>query len=157
MPEPFFIKKETLAQVFSCEFCEISKNTFFTEHVWTTAFLWTLVHMSLLCISREERATWIDFMRSNFGLPYENIYFDVSKCEFILKQSNLKCWLFSPIFVVDIKLTFSYNFGAPLKQFFTISREVFKICKIFNIIQVFYCNEITGSQAKMTLLNCILL
>ena len=25
-----FIKKETLAQVFSCGFCEISKNTFFT-------------------------------------------------------------------------------------------------------------------------------
>ena len=24
-----FIKKDTLAQVFSCEFCEISKNTFF--------------------------------------------------------------------------------------------------------------------------------
>ena len=24
-----FIKKETLAQVFSCEFCEIPKNTFF--------------------------------------------------------------------------------------------------------------------------------
>ena len=24
-----FIKKETLAQVFSCESCEISKNTFF--------------------------------------------------------------------------------------------------------------------------------
>ena len=24
-----FIKKETLAQVFPCEFCEISKNTFF--------------------------------------------------------------------------------------------------------------------------------
>ena len=23
-----FIKKETLAQVFSCQFCEISKNTF---------------------------------------------------------------------------------------------------------------------------------
>ena len=29
-----FIKKETLAQVFSCEFCEIFKNTFFVEHVW---------------------------------------------------------------------------------------------------------------------------
>ena len=25
------IKKETLVQVLSCEFCEISKNTFFTE------------------------------------------------------------------------------------------------------------------------------
>ena len=32
-----FIKKETLAQVFSCEFCEISKNTFFTEHLLVTA------------------------------------------------------------------------------------------------------------------------
>ena len=32
-----FIKKETLAQVLSCEFCEISKNTFFTEHPWRTA------------------------------------------------------------------------------------------------------------------------
>ena len=29
-----FIKKETLAHVFSCEFCEISKNSFFTEHLW---------------------------------------------------------------------------------------------------------------------------
>ena len=29
-----FIKIETLAQVLSGEFCEISKNTFFTEHLW---------------------------------------------------------------------------------------------------------------------------
>ena len=28
-----FIKKDSLVQVFSCEFCEISKNTFFTEHI----------------------------------------------------------------------------------------------------------------------------
>ena len=30
MPEPLFnfVKKEPLAQVFSCEFCEIPKNTF---------------------------------------------------------------------------------------------------------------------------------
>ena len=27
-------KKETLTQVFSCECCEISKSTFFTEHLW---------------------------------------------------------------------------------------------------------------------------
>ena len=26
-----FIKKETLAQVLSCELCEVSKNTFFTN------------------------------------------------------------------------------------------------------------------------------
>ena len=32
-----FIKKEALTQVFSCEICEISKNTYFTEHLWTNA------------------------------------------------------------------------------------------------------------------------
>ena len=31
------LQKETLAQVFSCEFCEIVRNTFFIEHDWTTA------------------------------------------------------------------------------------------------------------------------
>ena len=35
MPETLnFIKKETLAQVFSCKFSEISKNTFFKEPLW---------------------------------------------------------------------------------------------------------------------------
>ena len=32
-----FIKKKTLTQMYSCEFCEIYKNTFFTEHVQPTA------------------------------------------------------------------------------------------------------------------------
>ena len=32
-----FIKKETLAQVFSCEFSKVSENTFFTEHLLATA------------------------------------------------------------------------------------------------------------------------
>ena len=37
-----FIKKETLGQVFSCEFCEISRNIFFTEHLW-----WLLLQRSI--------------------------------------------------------------------------------------------------------------
>ena len=32
-----YLKRDTLAQRFSCEFCEIYKNTFFTGHLWTTA------------------------------------------------------------------------------------------------------------------------
>ena len=53
---------ESLAQVFSCEFCKISKNTFFTEHLRTTAsnfiydpknqsvkFLWLDETWFLLC------------------------------------------------------------------------------------------------------------
>ena len=42
MPEPIFfnkvdIKKETSTQMFSSEFCEISTNTFITEHLGLTA------------------------------------------------------------------------------------------------------------------------
>ena len=33
------IRKETLAQVFSCEFCEVFKNTF-TEHLWWLLLNW---------------------------------------------------------------------------------------------------------------------
>ena len=34
-----FIKKETLAHLFSCKFGEIFKNTFFTEHLRVTALV----------------------------------------------------------------------------------------------------------------------
>ena len=34
-----FIKKEALAQVFSCEFCEIFKTPFFKEHIWQLLIL----------------------------------------------------------------------------------------------------------------------
>ena len=39
-----FIKEKTLAQLFSCEFCEIFKNIFLTEHLLEIAsvFQWTL-------------------------------------------------------------------------------------------------------------------
>ena len=41
-----FVKKETQAQVFSYEFCEISKNTFSIEHIWCL-----LLYLRLLLIS----------------------------------------------------------------------------------------------------------
>ena len=39
-----FIKKKTLTQVFSCEFCEKSKNTLLTEHLRATAFVSIIQH-----------------------------------------------------------------------------------------------------------------
>ena len=36
-----FVKKETLAQIFSSEFGEISMDTFFVEHLWTTASIYS--------------------------------------------------------------------------------------------------------------------
>ena len=49
-----FIKKETLAHAFSSQFCEISKNTFFTEYLWMTASVfWAIVHSTQKQISFE--------------------------------------------------------------------------------------------------------
>ena len=40
--EGIFISKwETHAQASSCEFCEISKNGFFTEHLWKTSSIFS--------------------------------------------------------------------------------------------------------------------
>ena len=47
----FFIKKEALAQVFSCKFNEIFKNTFFAEHLWATASGQVLTIIAKLTLS----------------------------------------------------------------------------------------------------------
>ena len=48
LPATLFIQKETLTQVFSCELCEIFKNTFFTEHLRVAASvsnrIWRFMH-----------------------------------------------------------------------------------------------------------------
>ena len=41
------LRKETLSQVFFCEFCEISKSTFLTEHLWTTASVHISIHVNI--------------------------------------------------------------------------------------------------------------
>ena len=64
-----FIKKEALVQVFSCEFCEISKNTFsyrtppvaasgFTRKQIISYFpsiLWIIIHVTTKYITIEEK------------------------------------------------------------------------------------------------------
>ena len=49
-----FIKKDTLVQVFSCELCEIVKNTFFTEHIWATASGISLTNTVMLFLFEED-------------------------------------------------------------------------------------------------------
>ena len=46
-----FIKKETLAQVFSCEFSKISRNTFFTEYLWASTSVWLCIVACLKCFT----------------------------------------------------------------------------------------------------------
>ena len=59
-----FIKKET--QLFSCEFCKISKNTFFTEHLWTTASVFSLTMGCLLTLPRPPVIVVVNLMVSLF-------------------------------------------------------------------------------------------
>ena len=60
-----FIKKETLVQVFSCQFCEISKNISLTETSWRL-FLYVIVWEHL-------DVTWLRTLYS-LRCPISNIY-----------------------------------------------------------------------------------
>ena len=60
-------------------------------------------------------------MRDKFSFLDVDIWFDVTECKFIMKNSSFKMLVvFSPIFVADTKITFVYNFVAPLNKQFEI-------------------------------------
>ena len=52
------IKKETLPQVFSCELYEISKSTFFTEHLWATASDYGLFWLYMIDLHSQKIQFW---------------------------------------------------------------------------------------------------
>ena len=70
------LKKKTLAQVFSCEFWEISKNAFFTEHVWATASNWN-------------SASQMEIIKQY--TPQNNLF---------QRMNALQCWVYSLILIV---------------------------------------------------------
>ena len=72
-----FIKKETLAQVISCEFCQISKNTSLNEHFWATASVRVSTHSNTV-LSQEKT-----FQRLN--IPYRVLYKDA------LTNNHVRC------------------------------------------------------------------
>ena len=61
-----FIKKETLARVFSCKFCQISKNIFFIEQLRVTA--------SVTSMSLKHDFEFIVYFSPNFYVFYESQY-----------------------------------------------------------------------------------
>ena len=92
-----FIKKETLAQVLSCEFCEFFKNTFFIEHL-----RWLLLNLNPFIQGLLERP-FGEFFSSNVSLwnKYKYNAFNIFSCRimiipykvlivnhFIIKQMN---------------------------------------------------------------------
>ena len=61
------LKKETLAQVFFCDFCKITQSTFFTEHFRATASGW-IDHFK-----NEENEVFIFFPRAVSELHLEDL------------------------------------------------------------------------------------
>ena len=62
-PLPEYCLITLQAQVFSCEFCKICKNTFLTEHPWSDCFFWIFFkYLSLfLCQHLWKSLTWARF------------------------------------------------------------------------------------------------
>ena len=77
------LKKETLVQVLSCEFCQISKNTFFKEHLQATA---SVVYNKLFLFLR-----YIEFNRfSTLNLKVKNRQTrNISSTFFLMTISNI--------------------------------------------------------------------
>ena len=69
--QSFFFNKEILWQVFSCGFCEISKNTFLTEQLWTTASMRAL---NSFYIFRSDDRIYILLQYDCFPNLWENVF-----------------------------------------------------------------------------------
>ena len=79
-----YLKKRTLAQMFSCEFWQTSKNTFFTEHLrWlllyfifkkkTSFSLWTSYIKSCFYVPTTQMSILIYF--ASAGILFEGVFF----------------------------------------------------------------------------------
>ena len=90
-----FIKKETLAQVFSCKFCKISKKTFFTEHLWVTASVFrenSAYEIKSLLFMRVARGVFHIFLEiSHFKLLWGFVWKKLSSldCQLLIEGSLL--------------------------------------------------------------------
>ena len=125
-----FIKKKTLAQAFSCEFCEFSKNTFFTEHLWATAsdffsgwLLFRKAYLSIVTTFLEE-------------LFFHNILF--RKRYFFRATLPFKAFLTPP--------TYSKNMGALSCVFIFVQSHIIDIVYLISWLHYFlrkaasFCN-----------------
>ena len=111
------LQAEALAQVFSFEFCEISKNNFFTEHLRATAsdhslHSRTLKDLRVYHMSKHEKLysnLTIYFLitvnlKIKFNKQSEILYFRVMKWIYVLRSS----WIFSLMFQMTMQESKSY-------------------------------------------------
>ena len=106
-----FIKKETLTQLFSCEFCEIFKNTFFTEHLWTTASLTRGIF-----VQHHYRSIFLSLINCNFMTFGKTFFAQLIRKPPFLKPSDVQA--------VDTRLSTSWE-----QEYYRYSKADLKICQ----------------------------
>ena len=111
------LQAEALAQVFSFEFCEVSKNNFFTEHLRATASDHSL-HSHTLKVLRVYHMSKHENLYSNltiyflitmnlkikFNKESEILYFRVMKRIYVLRST----WIFSLMLQMTMQESKSY-------------------------------------------------
>ena len=103
---------------------------------------------SFFCISRGKKRKYILLVRDKFNFLHVDIWFDVTECKFIMKNSSFKMLVvFSPIFVADTKITFVYNFVAPSREVSPCYITSFMSHKILNFCAVLEVN--VSNTAKL--------
>ena len=80
--------------MFSCEFCEISKNTFFTEHLWAAASV----------VSMHEKMIWNEFHKKRV---IQEIFSSTQK--WMTRHGSWRNFLSSFCNVLLICLRFDFN------------------------------------------------
>ena len=89
----------------------------FRQSKKTYGILQSIQSMYTQHISRGEKTKQILLLRRKFSFLFIDIWFDVTKYQFIMQNSSFKMLVvFSSIFVEDTKITFVYNFVVPLKS-----------------------------------------
>ena len=115
------LKKQTLAQVFSCEFCEISRNTFYTEHLRTTASTWNEKHFSSFLKnfhwSRKNQLFWrwesnFNFVVAVFSIMYCIMYYHIMHTQ--ISQNSRYSSKAIQLCSLPFPITHKYYQGEPI-------------------------------------------
>ena len=86
------LKKEALAQLFSCEFCAISKSTFFTEHLrWLLPHETIIVRIIISWFCLRMSLTSIPWIHSNKDLPYQCIFYTITLSRLVYLLQMYTC------------------------------------------------------------------
>ena len=123
---------KTLAQVFSCEFCEISKNTYFTEHLWTTAYFSALLKLVQITAVKpvrcyQKKRLWLTYFMNyqrdkSLGSVFLCFIRRDSKINFFTKNVKLTSWGWVGLWYDVFQKTAFYQFQ---KIFTTIKTRMF--------------------------------